>query len=132
MIISFVSMTGSVDTIETCADARLKYPVPICQLSAIRLMQQMEIVMKLTLNLLGAATAATLAFSALPMTAHAANHIVECADGTVYDFGPDDAISAEVACANHGGVKQTPFKASKIKSNGSNSGGQPLKRTSTR
>ncbi|MET1410983.1 hypothetical protein ABVF61_01885 [Roseibium sp. HPY-6] len=88
--------------------------------------------MKLTVKILSAFAIATLAFSSLPTAANAANHVVHCADGTVYDFGPDDAISAEVACANHGGIKQTPFKASKVKPNGSGSKGLKVKRTSTR
>ncbi len=92
----------------------------------------METEMKLNMNLLGAVAAASLAFTVLPTTAQAGSHVVECADGTIYDFGKDDAISAEVACANHGGVKLTPFKASKIKPNGSNSGGLPVKRTRAR
>eukprot|EP00903_Cladosiphon_okamuranus_P002156 g2154.t1 len=49
----------------------------------------------------------------------AADRIVTCNDGTVYNFGSDDAISNEVACANHGGVKPaSPFKATKIKTRG--------------
>ncbi|WP_305989603.1 hypothetical protein [Roseibium sp. MMSF_3544] len=84
-------------------------------------------------TLLAAAAAVTVGFTALPMTAQAANHVVECADGTVYDFGPDDAISAEVACANHGGIKQNPpFGVFKVKPNGSNAGGYTVKRSSNR
>ena len=61
-------------------------------------------------------TAATLS---MPVEAEAKDRIVTCADGTVFNFGSDDAISNAVACAGHGGVKPTsPFKASKIKMNG--------------
>ncbi|WP_422377865.1 hypothetical protein [Roseibium sp.] len=71
------------------------------------------------LSTLAAFALGSVATVSLPATAQAADRIVTCNDGTVYNFGPDDAISNEVACANHGGVKPaSPFKASKIKTRG--------------
>lgn len=68
---------------------------------------------------LAALAVGTLATLAVPATAQAADRTVTCNDGTVYNFGPDDAISNEVACANHGGVKPaSPFRASKVKTRG--------------
>lgn len=74
------------------------------------------------LTALAALAVGTVATVAMPATAQAKDRIVQCMDGTVFNFGPDDAISNEVACAGHGGVKPaSPFKAQKIKSNGSSS-----------
>ena len=71
------------------------------------------------LSTLAAFALGSVATVSLPATVQAADRIVTCNDGTVYNFGPDDAISNEVACANHGGVKPaSPFKASKIKTRG--------------
>ena len=71
------------------------------------------------LTALAALAIGTVASVTLPVAAQAADRSVTCNDGTVFDFGPDDAISNEVACANHGGVKPAaPFKASKIKARG--------------
>jgi len=71
------------------------------------------------LTALAALAVGTVATVAMPATAQAADRIVTCNDGTVYNFGPDDAISNAVACANHGGVKPaSPFKASKVKTRG--------------
>ncbi|MCV0428021.1 MAG: hypothetical protein K5905_21400 [Roseibium sp.] len=77
--------------------------------------------MKITLlSALAVLTVGSVATVTLPATAQAKDRIVTCNDGTVFNFGSDDAISNEVACAGHGGVKPTsPFKASKIKSQGS-------------
>ena len=75
--------------------------------------------MKRNATFLAAAAVAMMTFAGLPGPAQAANNIAECNDGTVFDFGPDDAITAEVACANHGGVKpKSPFKAKLIQKNG--------------
>jgi len=71
------------------------------------------------LTALAALAVGTVATIAIPATAQAADRTVTCNDGTVYNFGPDDAIGNEVACANHGGVKPaSPFKATKIKTRG--------------
>ncbi|MBO6512059.1 MAG: hypothetical protein JJ979_26855 [Roseibium sp.] len=76
--------------------------------------------MKITaFSVLAALTVGSFATVAVPVVAQAADRIVTCNDGTVYNFGSDDAISNEVACANHGGVKPaSPFKATKIKTRG--------------
>lgn len=76
--------------------------------------------MKLTvLSVVTALTVGTFATVAIPVVAQAADRSVTCNDGTTYNFGPDDAISNEVACASHGGVKpSSPFKATKIKTRG--------------
>ncbi|WMS43461.1 hypothetical protein RDV64_03405 [Acuticoccus sp. MNP-M23] len=47
----------------------------------------------------------TAAMVSLPAIAEAKNRIVTCNDGTVFNFGPDDAIGSQVACAGHGGVR---------------------------
>jgi len=71
------------------------------------------------LSTLAAFALTSVATVAVPSTALAGDRIVTCNDGTVYKFGSDDAISNEVACANHGGVKPaSPFKVKKIQSRG--------------
>ncbi|WP_269585981.1 hypothetical protein [Roseibium sp. Sym1] len=71
------------------------------------------------LTALAALAVGTVFTVSVPVSAQAADRSVTCNDGTVYNFGPDDAISNEVACASHGGVKPaSPFKAGKIKTRG--------------
>lgn len=71
------------------------------------------------LTALAALAVGAVATVTVPATAQAADRTVTCKDGTVYDFGSDDAISNEVACADHGGVNPAaPFKATRIKSRG--------------
>ena len=72
------------------------------------------------LTALAVLTVGSVATVAVPVTAQAKDRIVTCNDGTVFNFGSDDAISNEVACAGHGGVKPaSPFKATKIKAQNS-------------
>lgn len=67
---------------------------------------------KMIIAALAVLTAGTVS-TTLPAVSAGMNRTVECADGTIFQFG-DDAISDQVACADHGGLKpKSPFKAKK-------------------
>lgn len=67
---------------------------------------------KMIFAALAVLTAGTVS-TTIPAISAGMNRTVVCNDGTVFKFG-DDAISDQVACADHGGLKpNSPFKAMK-------------------